>query len=488
MNRSLLFATSISLIALASLLGVSVSAAEREISVVRADDRLNLTAATATATECVLSRHFEADSILGYSSTYETGQRTVTYYDPAACEPAPYPFEISAFSFTMLDPWDIYDPRLFEWPVQIDVVVFDLYSGADSCLGPGVGLYRQSVECDSAAFCRPAVGRVDFTNPLCVDRPFFIGIEYTVEPAVGLLPSIMFDISSTPELCHLFQYFGGQWYGWYYFWPDPDHMPGFPFFWVHGETVSLACLPDADSDGVPDADDNCPATPNPAQEDTDQNGVGDACDDDDDGDGILDGPDNCQFVVNPSQADADLDGFGDACDTDDDNDGVDDISDNCPFADNPSQVDNDADGLGDACDNCPDHANPTQRDNDSDGEGDACDNDDDNDGVLDPADNCPLVPNPGQADSDSDGIGDACSCVGTTGNVNCDPSDEVTIGDIATLIDHLFITGPDLCSIEEADANQSGGAAPTYDDITIGDISLLIDHLFISGPPLPDCL
>lgn len=35
--------------------------------------------------------------------------------------------------------------------------------------------------------------------------------------------------------------------------------------------------PDTDLDGVPDAADNCPNTPNPGQEDTDQNGIGDAC-------------------------------------------------------------------------------------------------------------------------------------------------------------------------------------------------------------------
>ncbi len=35
--------------------------------------------------------------------------------------------------------------------------------------------------------------------------------------------------------------------------------------------------PDSDSDGVPDGQDNCPATSNPAQVDTDANGIGDAC-------------------------------------------------------------------------------------------------------------------------------------------------------------------------------------------------------------------
>lgn len=36
--------------------------------------------------------------------------------------------------------------------------------------------------------------------------------------------------------------------------------------------------PDGDGDGVPDAQDNCPSTPNPDQRDTDGDGLGDACD------------------------------------------------------------------------------------------------------------------------------------------------------------------------------------------------------------------
>jgi hypothetical protein len=35
--------------------------------------------------------------------------------------------------------------------------------------------------------------------------------------------------------------------------------------------------PDTDLDGIPDATDNCPNTPNPGQEDDDQNGIGNAC-------------------------------------------------------------------------------------------------------------------------------------------------------------------------------------------------------------------
>jgi hypothetical protein len=67
-----------------------------------------------------------------------------------------------------------------------------------------------------------------------------------------------------------------------------------------GDGAAVAVM-DRDHDGVPDADDNCPDTPNPAQYDEDGDGVGDACD-------------NCPHLDNPDQADADGDHVGDVCD------------------------------------------------------------------------------------------------------------------------------------------------------------------------------
>jgi hypothetical protein len=180
---------------------------------------------------------------------------------------------------------------------------------------------------------------------------------------------------------------------------------------------------DSDGDGLKDPNDNCPNISNPAQTDTDNDGIGDACDSntDTDNDGIEDGIDNCLLVANSDQADADGDGAGDVCDADDDNDGIPDTGDNCVLIPNPDQTDTDGDTIGDSCDtdddndgildgddNCVITANPGQADTDGDGAGDACDTDDDNDGILDGSDNCALLPNPDQRDTDGDGIGDSC--------------------------------------------------------------------------------
>jgi cysteine-rich repeat protein len=61
------------------------------------------------------------------------------------------------------------------------------------------------------------------------------------------------------------------------------------------------CPDDKDKDGVPDADDNCPALANGSQLDTDGDKVGDVCD-------------NCPSDANSNQADANGNGKGDACD------------------------------------------------------------------------------------------------------------------------------------------------------------------------------
>ena len=101
---------------------------------------------------------------------------------------------------------------------------------------------------------------------------------------------------------------------------------------------------DRDEDTVLDADDNCPAISNPGQEDTNNNGVGNACEAlDSDGDGVADTIDNCTDVANAAQIDTDVDGHGNACDGDFENNCLTNIFDLFAFKGNFSGTDQEFD-------------------------------------------------------------------------------------------------------------------------------------------------
>ncbi len=190
-------------------------------------------------------------------------------------------------------------------------------------------------------------------------------------------------------------------------------------------------LLDADTDGVPDATDNCVSTPNADQDNFDGDAQGDACDPDDDNDGVpdtedsapmnrfacrdLDGDtcDDCSSGVENAAddgLDTDADGICNAGDADDDNDDVLDGDDPEPLN---RFVCGDADF--DGCDDCGVTGGPPDVGNDGtdfDGDGycDFGDIDDDMDGVPDDQD-ANLFNRFVCRDADADGCDD-CGIVG----------------------------------------------------------------------------
>jgi hypothetical protein len=183
---------------------------------------------------------------------------------------------------------------------------------------------------------------------------------------------------------------------------------------------------DRDKDGVGDKCDNCPYTINADQLDRDLDNVGEVCDDDD-LDGVLNDVDNCVKGRNPDQRDTNRDGVGDECD-DSDKDLIPNYIDNCRDAANSDQADFDKDRIGDKCDNCPTILNFGQEDENKDGVGDAC-NDDDGDNIPYGNDNCKDVANPDQVDFDGDGLGDKCDNCPQVRNYDQNDKDRDGIGD-----------------------------------------------------------
>jgi len=387
---------------------------------------------------CTLEKHWWEDSVLGYYSGFEQGDRTVVYYDPAECSGGGNAVQLKKLWLMLFDPPDSWDPRTYVWPLRLDVVVYDMAVSSDSCFGPGQELCRAPTFIDSASFAFPNYSYVNLEQyDCCVDGPFFIGIEY--QSTGGPFPSYMFGTTNQPDTCHIFQWDCDAWYGWYAYWPT---VPDYPFMWVEAESPSDLCCPDADGDLVCEPFDNCPNVHNPDQLDTDNDGLGDICD-------------QCPLDPNPGQEDTDQDGIQDACD-------------NCPQDFNASQLDADSDGIGDVCDVCPNDPS----------------NDVDGDGYCGEVDNCPTISNPDQTDSDQDGTGDACEtidgCVGIRGNIDGLLGESIDIADLVFLVDYMFSGGPAPPVFEEADFNGDGS-------LDVADLVGLVEYMFNGGPPPAPC-
>ncbi|MBW2524442.1 MAG: OmpA family protein [Deltaproteobacteria bacterium] len=176
-------------------------------------------------------------------------------------------------------------------------------------------------------------------------------------------------------------------------------------------------IPDADGDGIPDGEDECPTH----AEDRDGFEDEDGCPDpDNDGDGIPDVDDDCPNNPEDFDGDRDEDGCPEVATKDRDGDGIIDALDSCPdepedfdsFKDEDGcpDPDNDNDGIPDVKDQCPNDPEDKDRFQDEDG---CPDPDNDKDGIPDVRDQCPDQPEDMDGDKDEDGCPDDAKIVFT---------------------------------------------------------------------------
>jgi len=71
-------------------------------------------------------------------------------------------------------------------------------------------------------------------------------------------------------------------------------------------------------------------------------------------------------------------------------------------------------------------------------------------------------------------------CVGVRGNVDGDPSEEITISDLVYLVTYMFGSGPRPPCMGEADFMDDGSP-------DIQDLVTLVQYMFQGGPPPPPC-
>jgi hypothetical protein len=184
---------------------------------------------------------------------WRLGDKVAIYFDPSQCGyPSNYPFQLSHVDLVFYD---------FAGMCSVDVQLSVEVVCPDVCDGPGIEIYKSPIYTVTRFY--PWVETIFLSDTVCLDKPFFLNVEYTSDYPIYTMPSLAFDAQMV-DTCYQWLWLGQPgWWEWYDIW---EVVPGWALVGLGGDCGEehTSCgewyfkpdtLPQAPS-GVPDFDQN----------------------------------------------------------------------------------------------------------------------------------------------------------------------------------------------------------------------------------------
>ena len=154
-----------------------------------------------------------------FQAGFVSGEGIYTFFNPEeVCGTPTYPYEITMFQFMLGGSTN---------QVNVDVVAYDMAVSGDSCGGPGVVLFRKTIQVQGSSSSRQEY--TFLPGELCVNRSFFMGLEFKHNGLPG--PARQAVSPPLAMRCENYIWSSGRFYDAIDF-----GLVNYPAFWVYGQT------------------------------------------------------------------------------------------------------------------------------------------------------------------------------------------------------------------------------------------------------------
>jgi hypothetical protein len=154
---------------------------------------------------------------------WKLGDKVAIYFDPQDCEnPHNYPFQLERVDIVL---YDIVGIGTVDVRFSVEVVCPDM------CDGPGIEIYKSPVYTITRFY--PLVETIYLPDTICLDKAFFLNVEYMSDLPIYTMPSVVFD-NQVVDTCYQWLWLGQPgWWEWYDIW-EPYQVPGWVVLGISG--------------------------------------------------------------------------------------------------------------------------------------------------------------------------------------------------------------------------------------------------------------